>query len=689
MKNEQVSKLYNELKDNFLHSNYTEENIIIETENVIFQIVTLEELKNSLDSRVSTIDLGECENILKKEYNISENQSLIVIKSDIKNEDLSSTVVQYEIYHPISKIKLNLGLCKDVKIVVNAPLKLDSNTISLYDSLSQSGYNLFDSNDDFYNDICSTYTSENGTDMTLEDRKKQMFSASGNITVCQEKCSFELYNLTTKKAKCNCDVQEENTETNLDKIKFDHKQEIGSNFLTTLTNSNFLVLKCYKLAIDFTNFLKNKGRIIISIITIAFNSLIFLYIYKDAKTIHNYIVSIIQLKRSIDEDKKPKLKQNIKPKLKRKSKPKIKKGNKKTKAIKNKDKRNSNIARNSKKPTTKKLKKNIYEPPKQKKRKKREKFEISNSYNRNSNFSVQDLSSLNNMNKKNSVGNEKNININIIPISRLNYYKSKKKTNLKDSKGIGVFKKNRLKTEKNNIYLNQNINDKNLNDEELNSLEYNYAIIYDKRTYFQYYWSLLKKKQLILFTFLPQNDYNILSLKLSLFLLSFSLYFTVNGFFFSDKTMHKIHEDKGSFNILFQIPQILYSSIISTAINMILKLLSLSEKNILTIKRQNNIKIAIQSSKEIEKFITIKFIIFFILGNLLLLFFWYFISCFCAVYNNTQKILIKDTLVSFGLSMAYPFGLNLLPGLFRLPALKAQKKNKKCLYQISGFIALI
>ena len=47
---------------------------------------------------------------------------------------------------------------------------------------------------------------------------------------------------------------------------------------------------------------------------------------------------------------------------------------------------------------------------------------------------------------------------------------------------------------------------KRLNDYELNTLEYNIAIKIDKRTYFQYYWSLLKSKQLILFTILPAND---------------------------------------------------------------------------------------------------------------------------------------------------------------------------------------
>jgi len=72
--------------------------------------------------------------------------------------------------------------------------------------------------------------------------------------------------------------------------------------------------------------------------------------------------------------------------------------------------------------------------------------------------------------------------------------------------------------------------------------------------------------------------------------------------------------------------------------------------------------------------LAIKFIIFFILNYLFLLFFWYFISCFCGVYVNTQITLIKDTFISFGLSMLYPIGLDLIPGFFRIPALGLQKK---------------
>ena len=70
-----------------------------------------------------------------------------------------------------------------------------------------------------------------------------------------------------------------------------------------------------------------------------------------------------------------------------------------------------------------------------------------------------------------------------------------------------------------------------------------------------------------------------------------------------------------------------------------------------------------------------------------MIFFWYYISCFCAVYINTQIILIEDTVFSFAITLIYPFLLNLLPGLFRIPSLKNNKKVE--LYNFSKIIALI
>ena len=223
----------------------------------------------------------------------------------------------------------------------------------------------------------------------------------------------------------------------------------------------------------------------------------------------------------------------------------------------------------------------------------------------------------------------------------------------------------------------------------MNSLEYNKAIKIDKRTYLKYYCSLLKRKQLLFFAFFPNNDYNLIEMKISLLFLSFSLYFTINGFFFSNETMHKIYKDKSSYNIIYQIPIMLYSTFISSALNIILRQLSLSENNILSIAQTKEYKNAVKKSKKVLKCLRIKFLLFFLLRIIILLFCWYYISCFCAVYINTQVALISDTFISYGLSMIYPFGLNLIPGIFRFPALKAKSKDKKCMYKIGNIISLI
>ena len=90
-----------------------------------------------------------------------------------------------------------------------------------------------------------------------------------------------------------------------------------------------------------------------------------------------------------------------------------------------------------------------------------------------------------------------------------------------------------------------------------------------------------------------------------------------------------------------------------------------------------------------KKFLHFKFLIFFITSFVLTIFFWYFMSCFCAVYPNTQIILIKDTLLSFSLSMLYPFGFCILPTIFRMPALRAKNKDKICLYKFSQLLSFI
>ena len=62
---------------------------------------------------------------------------------------------------------------------------------------------------------------------------------------------------------------------------------------------------------------------------------------------------------------------------------------------------------------------------------------------------------------------------------------------------------------------------------------------------------------------------------------------------------------------------------------------------------------------------------------------------FGAIYKNTQLHLVKDTLISFGLSLVFPFGTSLLPGLFRIPSLSNPKNKRKCLYIISKLLQIL
>ena len=226
-------------------------------------------------------------------------------------------------------------------------------------------------------------------------------------------------------------------------------------------------------------------------------------------------------------------------------------------------------------------------------------------------------------------------------------------------------------------------------DSELNSLSYEEALINDKRTYIQYYCSLLRSNHLLIFTFYKGKDYNSRIIKIFLFFYSFSVHFTVNALFFNDSTMHQIYEDNGSFNFIYQIPQIIYSSLISGLLNFIISFFSLTDENIIKFKQEKNINNIDRNVKKLYSSFKTKFIIFFIITFIFLFAFWYYITCFCGIYTNTQIHLIKDSVISFGTSFVYPFIKYLLPGIFRIPSLKSKKKKKKCMFGFSKFLTFL
>ena len=227
-------------------------------------------------------------------------------------------------------------------------------------------------------------------------------------------------------------------------------------------------------------------------------------------------------------------------------------------------------------------------------------------------------------------------------------------------------------------------------DYELNWLTYKEALRYDKRTKCEYYCSLIRSKQLIIFTFCSFKDYNSGIVKKFMFFLSFALHYTVNALFFDEANLHQIYEDKGKYNFEYQISFTIYSALISTGtLRLMLQILVLTDKDILQVKLQTTKSLAINMKKMKLKYMKIKFAIFFIFNFILLGLFWYYLTSFNAIYQNTQVYLIKNTFISFGFSLFYPFIINLLPMMIRFRSLHCLKKDKEYFYKSSQIIQLI
>ena len=634
------------------------ENLVIKLKYSNIILSTTENQKNERESNTSTIDLSECENKLKGEFNISKNNSLYILKIDVKQEKIKIPKIEYELYYPLynnSLTKLNLEICKDTRANLYIPVVINEDL----DKINK--------NSDYYNDICYTTTSPDGTDISLLDRKKEF--VNNDLTVCEEDCDFKDYNYTSEKAICSCKIKTNSTAKILG-ITID-KDKLYNSFTDVKNIANIKVLNCYHLIFNLGAYKNNYANLILlAVIFLYFVSFIIFCCkdYFDLKKIFNMIIIL-------------KLNSKYVQKIVNK-----KKNGKKTKKVNfnniqnKKSKKNKNIFHKNKNSNTRMKSKT--QPKKQRQPSK---------FSRPTKFTsplIKRILKSNPTKKENKEAKKKvvinvlNNNVNKIKKSNIISHNTSilsSKIKLNDEYNIKKFTEDQIYE----MYLKIN----GMNIMEINNLTYKSALKSDKRTYCTYYISLLRTKHLIFFSFVPLFDYNSQILKIFLFFFNFTVTFIVNALFFNDDTMHKIYSDKGTFNIIYNIPQILYSALISGFINAIVKTLSLSEINFIELKKENNKNYIIAKSKKVSLVIKIKFALFFIICFILLTAFWFYLACFCAVYKNTQIYLIKDTVISFGTSMIYPFGLYLIPGIFRMPSLK--KKDRSFMYSFSKMIQFI
>ena len=591
----------------------------VSQKNILLTMTNTKNQKNKEIKNVSTINLGECEKKLKSFYNISNKSSLYILKMNVKEEGMNIPLTEYNIYYPfdnITLVQLNLSICKDTKIDI-------SNPVVINDDIEK-----FNLSSDYYNSICSKATSNNGADIPLNDRKNEFIK--NNMTLCEEDCILIDYNFTTKKAKCSCLAKI--SLPAIGEIKFD-KNKLYESITNIKSITNLNIMKCFDKAFEGKSISKNSSFYIYLIYLIFFSAIVFLFYYKYFSIFIKVIQDILNAKKYLSTLKAP----------------------------------NNNMVTN-----------NNSQQMNIKQRKRRKKY----SFNKNAKLSIEQDKNNNEIippKKKKKKKKKRNTFNTMLMNSKIDTFNSQEIIEPRNNND-NIINPPTIKNIDNSIII-RDIQDKykeilEYNDYEMNKLSYEEAKIKDQRTYIQYYLSLLRSGHILIFSFyFKNNDYNSKIIKIFLFFFLMIVHFTVNALFFNDKTMHKIYIDNGSYDFIYQIPQIIYSSIISLVISVLVKYLSLSQKIVVKFKQEKNNGLFDLKFQKVLLILKIRFILFFIVSFLLLLTFAYYNICFCGIYVNTQVHLIKDSIISFTLSLVYPFGIYLIPGIFRRKALNNEKKK--------------
>ena len=102
------------------------EDEVIEIKDIKITFTTTQNQKNNTNNNMTIIDLGDCEKLLRKHYNLSVNDTIYMKKIDITQPGMKIPKIEYSVYSKLSGNtleKLNLSVCEAVKYLYHCLLK--------------------------------------------------------------------------------------------------------------------------------------------------------------------------------------------------------------------------------------------------------------------------------------------------------------------------------------------------------------------------------------------------------------------------------------------------------------------------------------------------------------------------------------------------------------------------------------
>ena len=256
------------------------------------------------NKNLTLIDIEECISLYKQFYNIPKEIDIyiIIIDTPPKYSNETTNRFNYELYFSnLTKID-NLDICKDIKIKVYSPITND-NLIDYNITLMfyEQGYDIFNKNDKFYTDVCSS-ASLNKNDIILLDRYIDIYPH--NINICPKNCESLGINITSKRIICDCTIKLGDYEYELltdEELLNSFKSNFNKVIQYLLDLINYKIILCYKLLQDIKKSKNNLALFIgISFFSISFILLLLFRILGNKNLKRMIYINFVQ-KKSIDK----------------------------------------------------------------------------------------------------------------------------------------------------------------------------------------------------------------------------------------------------------------------------------------------------------------------------------------------------------------------------------------------------
>ena len=233
-----------------------------------------EEINNN--SSLNFIDGSDLKKSLIQKYQLNDSEDIYIMIANFSSKNERSAIYDYDFIFILDNCtELNLSnldedLYSNISISI-ANLDLAHYYYATY--FSEFGYDIYDQNDDFYKNICTT-AYINNNDIVINDRKKYIYP--NNISLCLNNCVYKLAVLKDKRIICQCNLNYINNNTSAsNEIETDDDY---NNFIAYLLSMiNYGIYKCFILLSFFDNYKQNIGFYILLFSIFLYISLIVVF----------------------------------------------------------------------------------------------------------------------------------------------------------------------------------------------------------------------------------------------------------------------------------------------------------------------------------------------------------------------------------------------------------------------------